>query len=75
MTPNRRAWLHPGREAVLWGLIFALPPGFGIAGYAAHVVGDPFSPLAVGAGLLVAGTIFAFVVVASTDPDPGEPID
>lgn len=63
---------RPSRRTIGWGLLFGLPPGFGVTGYVASLTGSPFSAVALGWGLFTAVAVFTFVVVlASTgSPDP-----
>lgn len=53
------------RAAVGWALLFAVPPGVGVAGYASMLMGGRLvEPAAVGIGALVAAVIFAVVLGA-----------
>ena len=53
------------RVAVGWALLFAVPPGVGVAGYASMLMGGRLvEPAAVGIGALVAAVIFALVLGA-----------
>lgn len=53
------------RAAIGWALLFAVPPGVGVAGYASMLMGGRLvEPLAVGLGALVAAVIFALVLGA-----------
>ena len=53
------------RAAVGWALLFAVPPGVGVAGYASMLMGGRLvEPAAVGIGALVAAVIFALVLGA-----------
>lgn len=55
------------RETVLWALVFSVPPGVGITGFAAFVIGRGFlDPLAVVAGLVTTLVLFALVAFMGT---------
>lgn len=51
------------RETFAWALVFSVPPGVGIAGFAAFVIGrGEFDPMAILAGF--GTTLVIFVIVA-----------
>lgn len=53
------------RTAIGWALLFAVPPGVGVTGYAAMLLGGRLiEPMAVAAGTVTAAAIFAVVVGA-----------
>lgn len=61
------------RRAVGWALLFAVPPGVGVTGYASMLMGGRLiEPMAVVAGTLTAAVIFALVLasqlVGSAEP-------
>lgn len=51
------------RAAVGWALLFAVPPGIGVTGYATMVIGEgTLEPLALATGAGTAAIIFAVVL-------------
>lgn len=53
------------RETLFWALVFSVPPGVGIVGFAAYVIGRSFlDPLAVAAGAATTLVIFSVVAFA-----------
>lgn len=59
------------RTAVGWALLFAVPPGIGVTGYAAILIGEGLvNPTAVAAGLATAGAIFGVVLAAQVTGSP-----
>lgn len=55
----------PSRAAFGWALLFAVPPGVGVTGYASMLMGGRLvEPAAMAIGALVAGVIFALVLGA-----------
>jgi hypothetical protein len=61
----------PSRTAIGWALLFAVPPGVGVTGYASMLMGGRLvEPMAVGIGALVAGAIFAVVLGAQLTGAP-----
>ena len=53
------------RAAVGWALLFSVPPGIGVTGYASMLMaGRLVEPMAVATGGLVAAVIFALVLGA-----------
>jgi hypothetical protein len=50
------------RAALGWALLFAIPPGVGVTGYAAILSGERLvGPTSLTAGFVTAGAIFALV--------------
>lgn len=63
----------PSRTAIGWGLLFSVPPGIGVTGYASMLIGDALvEPMALAAGGLTAAVIFILVLGshASGAPEP-----
>lgn len=59
------------RAAIGWALLFAVPPGVGVAGYASMLMGGRLiEPAAVGLGTLVAIGIFTVVLGAQLTGSP-----
>lgn len=63
----------PSRAAIGWALLFSVPPGIGVTGYASMLMGGQLvEPRAMVVGGLVAGTIFALVyasqITGSAEP-------
>ena len=59
------------REALLWALVFSVPVGVGITGYAAHVVReDVINPVSILAGLATTLVIFAIMAYAFSRGSP-----
>lgn len=61
------------RTAVGWALLFAVPPGVGVTGYASILIGEGLvEPTAVAVGAVTAAVIFAVVLGAqrSGSPEP-----
>lgn len=55
------------RERLAWALVFSVPPGVGIVGFAAHVMNQGvLNPVAVGAGALTTLVIFSIVAYAAS---------
>ena len=53
------------RAAVGWALLFSVPPGLGVTGYASMLIGGRLvEPTAVAIGTVTAGVIFAVVLGA-----------
>ncbi|MDZ7702396.1 MAG: hypothetical protein U5J98_10240 [Halobacteriales archaeon] len=53
------------RAAVGWALLFAIPPGVGVTGYASMLMGGRLiEPGAIAVGAVVGGSIFALVLGA-----------
>ena len=53
------------RETLLWALVFSVPPGVGIVGFATYVIADGvLEPLAVVAGSATTLVIFSVVAFA-----------
>lgn len=84
MRLNRLARYAPtmvSRTAVGWALLFAVPPGVGVTGYASMLMGGRLvEPLAIVVGGLVAAVIFSLVlatqVTGSAEPSAiGEHMD
>ena len=61
------------REALVWALVFSVPVGVGITGYAAHVIReDVINPLSILVGLLTTLVIFAIMAYGFTGGSPDE---
>lgn len=61
----------PSREAVGWALLFSVPPGVGVTGYTAMVVGEGLvGPMSVLAGGATAGVIFVVVLASQLTGAP-----
>ncbi len=59
------------RTAVGWALLFAVPPGVGVTGYASMLMGGRLvEPAAIAVGAAVAGLIFALVLGAQLTGSP-----
>lgn len=53
------------RTAVGWALLFAVPPGVGVTGYASILIGERLvEPTAIAVGAVTAAVIFAVVLGA-----------
>lgn len=71
----------PSREAVGWAVLFSVPPGVGVTGYATMVVGrGPLDPVAIATGALTTVVVFALVLGAqltgsAQDPAVRERVD
>ena len=54
------------RESLFWALVFSVPPGVGIVGFATYVMaGDALEPLAVVAGAATTLVIFSVFAYAT----------
>lgn len=61
------------REALAWALVFSVPVGVGITGYAAHVIReDVINPLAILTGLATTVVLFAIMAYAFSRGEPDE---
>lgn len=61
------------REALAWALVFSVPVGVGITGYAAHVIRqDVINPLAILSGVAATLVIFAIMAFAFSRGSPDE---
>lgn len=59
------------RAAVGWALLFAVPPGVGVTGYASILIGESLvEPTAVAVGAVTAAVIFAVVLGAQVSGSP-----
>ena len=59
------------REALAWALVFSVPVGVGITGYAAHVIRqDVINPLSLLVGLATTLVIFALMAYAFSRGSP-----
>ncbi len=62
------------RATVGWALLLSVPPGVGVTGYATMVIGEGLvEPMALVAGGLTAGVIFALVVASRATGSAGKP--
>ena len=61
------------REALVWALIFSVPVGVGITGFAAHVINQGIlNPMAVAAGLGTTLLLFSIFAYGFTGGSPDE---
>lgn len=66
--------LMPSRTAVGWALLFSVPPAVGVTGYASIVIGrGTVDPMAIAAGGLTFGVVFALVLGSQLTGSPEEP--
>jgi hypothetical protein len=61
------------REALIWALIFSVPVGVGLTGFAARIINEGIlNPLAVAAGLTVAAFLFVVFAYSFSGGSPEE---
>lgn len=61
------------RESLFWALVFSVPPGVGIVGFATYVMaGDALEPLAIVAGAATTLVIFSVIAFAVSSGSANE---